>query len=99
MRVNARESPRSSVPGEDETLGMDEIRNLAGHGVGVLLDGELEKMASSVGSSIRERRRSMESSATSLPRWRMTTWEQTRSTVSSSCELKRTTLPRAAAPE
>ena len=38
----------------------------------------------------------MESSATMRARWRMTMWVQRRSTVSSSWELKRTTLPRAA---
>lgn len=38
----------------------------------------------------------MESSATTLPRCRITTCEEIRSTISNSCELKSTTLPRAA---
>lgn len=38
----------------------------------------------------------MESSAARQPRWRMTTREHTRSTVSSSCELDRVVLPREA---
>src|SRR5581483_78746 len=42
------------------------------------------KMSSSVGSAISVLRRAMESSATTLPRCRITICEQTRSTVSSS---------------
>ena len=45
-----------------------------------------ENISSSVGTAIRTLSRCIESSATTLPRCRITTWEQTRSTVSSSCE-------------
>src|SRR6266481_5836364 len=55
-----------------------------------------EKMPSSVGADINVRSRSIESSATIFPRCKITTREQTRSTVSSSWELNSTTLPRAA---
>src|SRR5689334_9064051 len=55
-----------------------------------------EKIPSSVGTAISVRSLSIESSATTFPRCKITTCEQTRSTVSSSCELNSTTLPRAA---
>src|SRR6266567_8511695 len=55
-----------------------------------------EKIASSVGSDISMRSCSMESFATTRPLCRITMRAETRSTVSSSCELNRTTLPRAA---
>src|SRR5579872_3080968 len=45
-----------------------------------------EKMPSRVGWDIRARSCSMESLATTRPLWRMTMWDETRSTVSSSCE-------------
>ena len=68
----------------------------ARHRVGVLLDGELREDR----FECRQRHEGAQTFdgvvGNSLPRCRMTMYEQTRSTVSSSCELKRTTLPRAA---
>src|SRR5579884_480501 len=52
-----------------------------------------EKISSSVGRAISPRSSSMELFATMRPRCRITTREQTFSTISSTCELNRTVLP------
>jgi len=76
------------------SLCLNEIRNLARHGPGILLDRQLgedflqrrqrHQIAQVFNRIVRDELAAMQ---------RITTRDDTRSTVSSSCELKRITLP------